>query len=241
MDSLLRDLNREHYKMQRDMIALDLHYKNLETYLYQYVKNSVVEWAKLILNHPKASLLIIETTPIYDYNGYANGDNEPIRFTGMSLVGNQKWDLLVKPTHSKQIGGTQHHGLTMKDVAPYLTLAECWHEIAYQLSGQHVVMFSPDWAISALRSVHVADKPYTFLGNAFNLHNKCKEFYNEFYDLSLETILRYQGIDKQRSQLQNSIDRIKVLAQIVENLANDLAKVQEPESTEDDDLEGHPF
>jgi len=82
------------------------------------------------------------------------------------------------------------------------------------------------------------------LDHAFCLHNRCKEFYGEFYNLSLERVLSYQGIDRKREQLTDSRERALMLVQVVRNLAVGMAKVVEESDPGDDslgDLDEHPF
>ena len=88
------------------------------------------------------------------------------------------------------------------------------------------------------------------LDDAFCLHNKCKEYYGEFYDLSLEKVLSYQRIDKKREELKDSRERILMLAQVMRNLAVGMTK-QPPQDVDSldildiigdpDDPESHPF
>ncbi len=131
----------------------------------------------------------------------------------------------------------------MADLEEKPRFVDVWPKIAEALEGCHLVIFGADWARSALRSVHRGG----VLDNAFCLHNKCREYYNEFYDLSLEKILIYQGIDKKRDELKDSRDRLLMLAQVVRNLAAGKEKQsQESEHflfTDDglSDLEDHPF
>jgi len=81
-------------------------------------------------------------------------------------------------------------------------------------------------------------QPYALEG-VYCLHNKCKEYYGEFYDLSLEKVLAYQGIDKKRDELKDSQDRLLMLAQVVRNLAAGMTKQTQTEELET--LVDHPF
>lgn len=91
------------------------------------------------------------------------------------------------------------------------------------------------------------------LDGAFCLHNRAKEFYSQFYELSFEKVLSYQGIDRKREQLTDSRERALMLVHVVRNLSIGMEKqVREPESesaadsffSDDDalgDLDAHPF
>jgi DNA polymerase III epsilon subunit-like protein len=242
MDSLLRDINRERSKMQADVDNLSRHYEKLQGYMRQYIEQSIVEWAQLVTSHPKTLLLVVETTRIVDENGYSYGnEGEPIRFTTFSPASGEVWDQLLRPTHSRGVKGTEYHGLTIADLMDKPQLADAWPEIAEMLEGHHIVIFGADWARSALQSVHPT---YTHaLDNAYCLHNKAKEYYGEFYELSLEKILGYQGIEKRRDELKDSRDRLRMQAQVVNNLAAAMKKqTQESEDSDNlDDLDTHPF
>jgi hypothetical protein len=239
MDSLLRDINRERQKMQTDVENLSRHYEQLHGFVYQYLQQATVEWAKLVINHQKALLLIVETTRILDESGYASsGESEPIRLTTLALASGEIWDLLLYPSHSQSVGGTEYHGLTKADLEDRLVISEAWPGIAEKLEGQHVIIFGADHAREAIRTVH----PTHILDGAYCLHNKAKEYYGEFYELSLEKVLSHQGIDKKREELRDSRDRILMLAQVVRNFAEGRAKQsQESEDSLDDDLDSHPF
>lgn len=243
MESLLRDLDRERSKMQKDVDNLERHYQQLAGYVSQYVRQAVVEWAKLILNHPRALLLVVETTKILGESGYAiSGESEPIRMAGLSLAhpDGLMWDVLVHPTYSHGVGGFEYHGLTLADVQEKPRFADVWPEIAEKLQGRHIIVFGADWARSALRMVSSS----RVLEDAYCLHNKAKEYYGEFYELSLETILSYQGIDQKRDELKDSGDRLLVLAQIIRNMAEGMARQTKAEETVEEDLgdlEDHPF
>jgi DNA polymerase III epsilon subunit-like protein len=241
MDSLLRDLNREQGKMRDDVDNLFRHFEKLSNYVHEYIQQSTIEWAKLLLDHPRTLLLIVETTAMLNEQGYSmhGGENEPIRFTGLALASGEIWDQMLHPTHSMAVGGTEYHGLTMGDLEDKPRLADAWPEIAEKLQDRHIVIFNADWSRRAVRSIvqtHVLD-------GATCLHNRCKEYYNEFYELSLEKILGYLGIEKRRDELKDSKDRVLMLAQVVRNLAAGMKK-QEPESDPLDDfssLDEHPF
>jgi len=246
MDSVLRDLDRERSKMQSDMENLNRHYEQLCSYVRKHVEQSTVEWAKLVVNHPQALLLVVETTRIVDESGYAtDGWSEPIRFTMLSLASGEMWDQLLSPTHSKGVEGTEYHGLTLEDLEGEPRIADVWPNIKERLDGRHVIIFGADWVRDALRSVGLFG-----LDGAFCLHNKVKEYYGEFYDLSLEKVLSYQGIEKKREDLKDSQMRILMLAQVVNNLAAGMKKNQVEQSEsgalDDDgdelgDLDDHPF
>lgn len=251
MDSLLRDINRERSKMQSDIENLHRHYDQLQGYLYQYLKQATVDWAKVVIDHPRALLLIVETTRIVDSEGDSyGGDVEPVRLTSLSLATDEMWDQLLFPTYSQGIRGTEYHGLVLADLEGRPRFADAWPSIAEALKDHHIIIFGADWALQALRSVH----PTSML-NVVCLHNKCKEYYAEFYDLSVEKVLGYQGVDMRREQLKDSRERIQMLAQIVKNLAVGMEKrsqeaepvaVGEGESFlgNDDglgDLDDHPF
>lgn len=238
MDSLLRDLDREHLKMQSDIEKLHRHYEKLVIYVRQHLEASTIEWAKLIANHPRAVLLAVETTHIVDQSGYSHGgESEPIRFTTRSLASGDMRDYLFRPTHSHQVTGTEYHGLTLDDVEDRPMISEVWPTIAEQLEGLHLVIFGVDHARQALRTVYQTD----LLDGAFCLHNRCKEYYNQFYQLSLETVLAYQGIEKKRNDLKDSRDRIALLAQVVHNLATGMQKQSLAKDETSDDLSDHPF
>ncbi|SRR6266700_3245138 len=240
MDSVLRDINREKSKMEDDVANLNRHYEKLRGYVYEHLKQTTVEWARLVVDHPKALALIVETSPIVDENGYASsGGHEPIRFTACRFTDSTiLLDQLLHPTHSREVGGAEYHGLTVFDVVDKPRLADVWPTIQEVLENRHLIIFGADWARGALRSVLYA----SMLDNAFCLQNRCKEYYNQFYDLSLEAVLGYQGIDKKREQLRDSRDRVLMLVQVVRNLAAGMAKqVQESEGDTLDDLDEHPF
>ena len=243
MDSILRDIDREHGKMLSDITKLNQHYDNLQDFTYQYIKQTTIEWAKLILDHPKALLLIIESTRIVDQNGYAiyggyGEDSEPIRFTTLSLTSGQIWDQFIYPSQSQCVQGTEYHGLTLADLEGMPTISEAWLKIVDVLADRHIIIFGADYARQVIRSVY----PAHILNDATCLHNRCKEYYREFYELSLEKVLAYQGINKKRSQLTDSRERILMQAQVIRNLAAGMEKqVQEPETSDDDTLDDHPF
>ena len=230
MESLLRDFNREQGNMQKDIDSLQRHTGELRDYVQQYIRQTTIEWAKLVLDHPRAVLLVVETTPVVDENGYTKGGHEPIRFTALPLAGNEVWDMLVRPTHSRKVLGTEFHGLTMADVEDKPMFNEAWWP---PIMDDHIIIFNAEWARAALSSVSQTDK----LADAFCLHNKAKEYYGEFYDPSLERVLEYQGINKTRKELTDSRERIRVLAKVIRNLAAGLKKVEEPEPEPDE----HPF
>jgi DNA polymerase III epsilon subunit-like protein len=217
---------------------MNRHYEKLAGYVHQHVTQAAAEWARLIVTHPKALLLVMETTRVTDENGYAAaGDSEPIRLTLLPLVAGNIWDQLLHPTYSHTVQGTEYHNLAWSDLENKPRLADVWPHIEEMLKGQHIVVFGADWARNALRSVHHTHA----LDAAFCLHNKLKEYYNQFYDLSLEKILNYQGIDKKREELRDSRDRILMLAQIVRNLAAGMAKQSEVAESSLDDLDSRPF
>jgi DNA polymerase III epsilon subunit-like protein len=238
---MLRDINREQQKMQSDVDNLNRHYGKLQAYLYEYIEQSVVEWSKLIVDHPKTLLLIIETTRIVDENGNSyGGGSEPIRFATLSLVSGEIWDQLLYPSYSRDVRGTEYHGLQWSDLEGKPTISEAWPKIVEVLGDRHIVVFGAEWALNALRSVRQTH----LLDEAFCLHSKCKEYYNEFYELSLEKVLSYQGIEKKREELSNSLDRLAMLAQVVRNLAANTKKQEAATAASDDmlsDLDEHPF
>lgn len=242
MDSILRDIDREQGKMRADVENLHRHYEKQVSFVRQYMAESTVEWAKLVVSHPKTVLLIVETTRIHDENGYGfSNDNEPIRLTTLSLVSGEMWDQLLYPTHSQQVYGAAYHGLQRSDLVRQPRFADAWPAIEERLKDHHILIFGREHARVAFQTVTTSK----ILDDAFCLHNKCKEYYGEFYELSLEKVLAYQGIDKKRDDLTDSRERIQVLAQVVRNLAAGMKK-QEPE-TEDytdtslDNLDEHPF
>src|SRR5436190_22175692 len=127
MDSLLRDMNRERSKMQSDIDNLNRHYENLHGYVRQYIQQATVEWAKLVVSHPKTLLLVVETTRIVDESGYSyGGEVEPIRFTTLSLLEGSVWDQLLRPTHSRQVQGSEYHGLTRTQLEDKPNISEAW-------------------------------------------------------------------------------------------------------------------
>lgn len=240
MDSILRDIDREHGKMLADITKLNQHYANLQDFTYQYIRQTTIEWAKLVQDHPKTLLLIVETTLIADKDGYHiyGNQSEPIRFTTLSLTSGQVWDQLIYPSQSQCVQGTEYHGLKLADLEGMPTLNEAWLKIIEALEDRHIIIFGVDYASQAVRSV----LPTRIIADATCLHNKCKEYYREFYELSLERVLAYQGIDKKRSQLTDSRERILEQAQVIRNLAAGMEKqVQEPESSGDDTIDDHPF
>lgn len=237
MDSVLRDINREQEGMQAAIEKLNTRYANMTGYVCQYIEQTTVEWAKLIASHPQSLLLVVETTRILDEAGYAAGnENEPIRLTALELVNGEIWDQLIQPTHSRQVQGSEYHGLTMTDLEGKPRLAEVLPRITPMLKHRHIIIFGAEYARQALQSASSSH----ILDDAFCLHNKAKEYYGEFYELSLEKVLSYQGIDKKRSDLTDSRDRIQVLAKVVRNLAAGLPK-QAQEAEEQNDLGDHPF
>lgn len=240
MDSVLRDLNREQGKMQTDVENLFRHYGKLAEFVRQYIEQTTIEWAKLVASHTKTLLLVAETTRILDESGYASGgESEPIRLTTLQLASGEMWDQLIYPTFSRQVQGTEYHGLTLTDLEGKPTISQAWPTIAQALADHHVIIYGADWARRAVQSVY----PTHALDSAYCLHDKLKEFYGEFYELSLEKVLSYQGIDKKREELRDSRDRVRMLAQVVNNLAAGMVKQsQEPETSESlDDLDSRPF
>lgn len=230
-DSLLRDLDREQSKMFASIGILNHHYGEMTSYIQRYLEQSIIEWATLVLDHPKSLLLIVETTRT---NG---GENEPIRLTTLALASGEIWDQLLQPTYTQDVTGFEHHGLTMKDLEDKPRIADAWPDIVKMLADRHIIVFNADFARSSLRSVRRTH----LLDGAYCLHNKSKEYYGQFYELSLEVILGYQGIDKKREDLKDSRERILMLAQVIRNLATGMKKrVQEPEASEDS-LDEHPF
>jgi hypothetical protein len=236
LDSILRDINREEEKTKKDVENFHYHYEKLRGYVYQHTKQTTIEWAKLVIDHPGAIVLIVETTQILDESGYSSGGYiEPIRFTMLSLAREEVWDYLVRPTYSKRVSGTEYHGLTMADVQEKWLLADAWSEIEELLKDKHIIIYGADWARTALRGTRYEHT----LDGAYCLHNKCKEYYNEFYELSLEKVLSYQGIERRRDELKDSWDRAVMLREVIRNLANALPK-QSQERFELDLPEGLP-
>lgn len=239
MDSVLRDIDREQAKMQADVNNLHRHYEQLQGFMRQYIQQTTIEWAKLITSHPESLLLLVETSRILDESGYASsGESEPIRFTTLQLVSGEIWDQLIYPTYSKSVHGTEYHGLTLADLQGKPTISEAWPAIMEMVEGRQVVIFGADWARRAIQTVYHTHA----LNGAYCLHNKAKEYYGEFYELGLEKVLSYQGIDKKREELKDSRDRLVVLAQVVNNLAAGMEKrAQESEGLDLGDLDDHPF
>lgn len=239
MDSVLRDLHREQAKMQGDISNLSRHYESMYNYVRQYLESTTVEWAKLVVDHPHALLLIVETTRIVNEDGYTtSGGSEPIRLTTFSRVQGEIWDQLIQPTYSKRVQGAEYHGIMLPDLLDKPRLADIWLEVVERLDNKHLIIFGADWARQAVRTVF----PTHLLDSATCLHNKTKEFYGEFYELSLEKVLSYQGIDKPRAELRDSRERVVMLDQVIRNLATGMAK-QEQERSDDNlnDLDEHPF
>src|SRR5690349_6243422 len=113
MESLLRDIDREQSKMWGDVENLHRHYEKLIGFVRRYIEQATMEWARLVANHPKALLLVVETTRVVDENGYSyGGESEPIRLTTLSLANGEMWDQLLSPTLSKGVQGAEYHGLT---------------------------------------------------------------------------------------------------------------------------------
>jgi hypothetical protein len=240
MTDLLRDINREQGKMQSDVDNLNRHYGKLQAYLYEHIEQSVVEWARLVVDHPKALLVVMETTRIVDENGDAAYGNEPIRITSLNLASGEIWDQLLATTHSKWIRGTEHHGLSEKDLRDKPKFESIRQQVLEHLMDRHLIVFGLEWARSALQSV----TNVRLLDDGTCLHAKCKEYYNEFYELSLEKVLSYQGIEKKREELRDSRDRLAMLAQVVHNLATNVKKQEADGAASDDmlsDLDEHPF
>ena len=241
MDSVLRDLHREQAKMQGDISNLSRHHENMYDYVRQYLEATTIEWATLVVGHPKALLLAVETTHIVDENGYyASSDSEPIRLTTFSRVRGEIWDQKIQPTYSKGVQGTEYHGIVLADLLDKPRLVDIWSEIVERLDSKHLIIFGADWARLAMRTVQPAH--LLALDHATCLHNKCKEYYGEFYEISLEKVLSYQGIDKPRTELRDSRERVVMLDQVIRNLAAGMTK-QEQERSDDnlDDLDPHPF
>jgi DNA polymerase III epsilon subunit-like protein len=236
-DSLLRDLDRERSKMQADVEKFNRHYEDLVEYVRQHVEQTTIEWAKLVANHSKAILLIIETTHVVDENDYTYGDSEPIRFTTLSLADGEIWDQLLHPEHSKAVRGSEYHGLTMDDLKDKPRIADVWTDIEKMSEDCHIIVFNADHALSALRNIRRTH----LLDGAYCLHNKSKEYYGQFYELSLETILSYQGIDKKREDLKDSRERILMLAQVVRNIAAGMKKKEQEPEVDENSLDEHPF
>lgn len=238
---MLRDLHREQSKMQADIIALNRHYENMCGYVRQYLEATTIEWAKLVMDHPKALLLVVETTHIVDENGYyTSSDSEPIRLTTFSRVRGEIWDQKIQPTYTNGIQGTEYHGIVLADLLDKPRLADIWPEVVERLEGKHLIIFGADWARLAMRTVQPAH--LLALDNAACLHNKCKEYYGEFYEISLEKVLSYQGINKPRTELRDSRERVVMLDQVIRNLSTGMAK-QEQERSDDNlgDLDERPF
>lgn len=235
MDSVLRDIDREQGKMQSDIDNLNRHYEKLVGFVRQYIERTTMEWARLVASHPKTVLLVVETTRIVDEHG-SSYESEPIRFTTLSPTSGEMWDQLLRP-QSRKVQGSEYHGLTMADLLDKPDIREAWPSIAEQLEGRHIVIFGADHTRQALQSV---GHPHA-LDNAFCLHNKCKEYYGEFYDLSLEKVLSYQSIDKKREELVDSRDRLRMLAQVMNNLAMGMVKQTSEDPNSLGDLDDHPF
>lgn len=237
MDSVLRDINYQQSKMQADVENLHRHYEKMAGHVRQYIEQTTIEWAKLVVSHPKALLLVVETTQILDEQGYAAGNEyEVIRLTTLGLATGKGWDQLIRPTYSSQVQGFEYHGLMMSDLEDKPRFGEARSHIKEKLEDKHLIIFGADYACNALGSVLASSMAH----DAFCLHNKCKEYYGEFYELSLEKVLSYQGIDKKRDDLKDSRDRAQVLAKVVRNLAAGMPK-KEQEAEEQNDLDDHPF
>lgn len=233
MDSFLRDLDREQSKMQSDIENLNRHYGKLRDYVRQYVVQGTIEWARLIISHPQAIVLVIETSPVVDENGYTSSEHEPIRLTALSLTsGVGIYDQLFHPTYSHDVHGASYHGLTMVDVENQPRLADEWPKILEVLENRPLVIFNADWARVALRTVVQSN----VLDGAYCLHNRAKEFYGQFYELGLEKVLSYQGIDRKREQLTDSRERALMLVEVLRNLAAGMEKKSEGEGAADDGL-----
>src|SRR6266567_1287367 len=238
MESVLRDLEREQSKMQTDVANFYRHYEKLAGFVRQHLEQSTIEWARLIASHPRSLLLVMETTRIVDEDGYAThrSSSEPIRFTTLALTSGEMWDQLLRPSHTRQVTGVEYHGLTIANLDDKLTMSEAWPNIMEQLEDRHLIILGADYVRQAVQSVYQTN----VLNNAFCLHNKAKEFYGQFYDLSLEKIFAYQGIDRKREQLRDSRDRILMLAQVVNNFAAGMPKQSQEDEASDGlgDLEG---
>jgi len=237
MDSVLRDIDREQLKMRGDVDNLYRHYEKLAGFVYQHLEQATIEWARLVVSHPKAVLLVVETTHIVGKHGYSLGGSEPIRLTTLSLANGEIWDQLLSPSLSESVQGVEYHGLTRASLTGQPTINQAWPDIAEVLDGCHIIIFNADYARSALQTVYQTH----MLDDAYCLHNKCKEYYREFYELSLEKVLSYQGIDKKRDELTDSHDRLLVLQQVMNNLAAGMTKQTFETLDSLGDLEDHPF
>lgn len=245
---MLKDIGREKGKLDGDVQQFiqqfSYHYAKLSAFVENLIVDSVVEWAQLIASHQDATLVIIETTKAYGQHGHLLGD-EPIRLTTLDLVSKTLHDYLFRPETAKEITSTAYNGITMEDLIGQPLFKDAWPGLKEQLADRLVIVFGLDYAKKAIWLDHTPFK------RAFCLHNKTKEFYGEFYGLSLETVLSYQGINKTREELKESTERIYYLAQVIEKLAEGKPKVQVPAAPatgESDDILGelgdlseHPF
>jgi DNA polymerase III epsilon subunit-like protein len=238
-ESFLKHISYKQGKMQGAIANMNRYYDEMTDFIRQYIVETTVEWAKLVVSHPKTTLVIVETTPIVDDMGNSyTGESEPIRITTFFFEKETYiLDQLICPTISKDVKGTEYHGLSWSDVREYPRFDEVLPRIEEHLKDRVVIIFNADWARQALSTVSRSD----IFKDALCLHNKAKEYYGQFYELSLQTVLEYQGINKTRDQLKDSRERILMLAQVVRNLAAGMKKVEPEPEPEETDLDEHPF
>jgi hypothetical protein len=116
--------------MQSDIDDMNRHYEKLAGYVDQYVGQAVVEWARLVVNHPKALLLVMETTRVVDENG-TDGDSEPIRLTALPLkAGGNIWDQLLCPAYETLSSNTGSSAKLMNQ-RKHCLLVDNWRAIEY--------------------------------------------------------------------------------------------------------------
>jgi hypothetical protein len=237
MDHFLKEMMRESEKMRQDAESIQRHYEKLVGYVKQSTQANTIEWAKLILMYPGTHLLIVDTTPLIDeYGAVYSLQGEPIRLTAYNLRDQAiVIDQQVAPVFSKAIRGFEYHGL--KDTWDMPRLADIIDQVTSILDGAPVVVFGLEFAQRALQMVSTRRR---ILDNGHCLHTRCRDYYWEFYYLGLDQVLQYQGINKRRSELTDSRERVKVLAEVLSNLAKGLPK-QDPPAPKKDLADDEPF
>lgn len=237
MDSLFGKIDYVRGKMQSDIDRLFRHHDEQVEFIKQHIRQATIDWARTTIDNPKTLLVILETTPIVNEYGSVLQDHEPIRFTSFDPVTGELYDQLFAPTSSKEVRGAEYHGLTLADVGGKPLLKDVWDAIIKIMEGRHIIIFGADWARRSLQHM-----PHAYvLKKAMCLHNKCKEYYAEFYRLGLTEILAYQGIDKTREDFKDSRERIVMYKQILSNLAAGMEKQTPAQEKGLDDLPDHPF
>lgn len=236
-------------KLDDDIARLQRHLQDVVDAAKDFSRSNAIEWARLAVTHPYAVLLIIETThivrkqPVYQ----VLAEIEPIRFTTLNLSNGELFDQKVRPTLSEEITETGLHGLTMDNLEDKHLLGYYWSEIESHLLNRQVIIFGKEHAESALDHAMLQ---HDIIKDAFDFHSICQGYYTQFYDLSLERVLAYQGIDKKRHELKDSVERIRYLEKVLRNISIRLERhsiqyegySDDPFVTdEESSLDEHPF